>query len=161
MNRVELKGGVRIQAIVRDITERKQAEEKRKNLEGQLQRAQKMELIGTLAGGVAHDLNNILSAIVGYPDLLLMEIPPDSPLRKPLQTIQNSGQKAAAIVQDLLTLARRGVTITEVVNWNQIIRDYLKSPEQEKLQIGTSLPGAGNQSPARSPPCPGIAGAPL
>ena len=134
LTRVELKGGVRIQAIVRDITERKQAEERRKNLEGQLQRAQKMELIGTLAGGVAHDLNNILSAIVGYPDLLLMEIPPDSPLRKPLQTIQHSGQKAAAIVQDLLTLARRGVTVTEVVNWNRIIRDYLKSPEQEKLK---------------------------
>jgi PAS domain S-box-containing protein len=134
LTRVELKGGVRIQAIVRDITERKQAEEERKNLEGQLQRALKMELIGTLAGGVAHDLNNVLSAIVGYPDLLLMEIPLDSPLREPLQTIQNSGQKAAAIVQDLLTLARRGVTVTEVVNWNRIIRDYLKSPELEKLK---------------------------
>ncbi len=104
-----------------------------KRLEAQLQRAQKMEAIGALAGGVAHDLNNILSGLVSYPELLLMEVPDNSPLRKPIQTIQKSGEKAVAIVQDLLTLARRGVTVTEVVDLNQIIRDYLASPEFEKL----------------------------
>jgi PAS domain S-box-containing protein len=103
-------------------------------LQAQLQRAQKMEAIGTLAGGVAHDLNNILAGLVSYPELLLMEMPEESPLRKPILTIQKSGEKAAAIVQDLLTLARRGVAITEVVNLNNIIFDYLKSPEYEKLQ---------------------------
>ena len=112
--------------IFNDLTERKL-------LEAQLQRAQKMEAIGALAGGVAHDLNNILSGLVSYPELLLMEVPEKSPLRKPLQTIQKSGEKAVAIVQDLLTLARRGVTVTEVVNLNQIVRDYLTSPEFEKL----------------------------
>jgi PAS domain S-box-containing protein len=104
-----------------------------KELEAQLQRAQKMEAIGTLAGGVAHDLNNILSGLVSYPELLLMEVPHDSRLRRPILTIQNSGEKAAAIVQDLLTLARRGVAATEVVNLNHVISGYLNSPEYEKL----------------------------
>ncbi len=90
-----------------------------------------MEALGTLAGGVAHDLNNILSGIVSYPELLLMDIPLDSPQRKPILTIQKSGERAAAIVQDLLTLARRGVVNTNVVNLNSIITEYLKSPEYE------------------------------
>jgi len=94
-----------------------------------------MEAIGTLAGGVAHDLNNILSGLVSYPELLLMEIPQDSHLRRPILTIQNSGEKAAAIVQDLLTLARRGVAATEVVNLNHVISEYLHSPEYEKLEL--------------------------
>ena len=93
-----------------------------------------MEAIGTLAGGVAHDLNNILSGLVSYPELLLMDIPQDSPLRKPILTIQKSGERAAMIVQDLLTLARRGVAATEVVNLNHVISEYLQSPEYEKLQ---------------------------
>jgi signal transduction histidine kinase len=103
-------------------------------LENQLQKAQKMEAIGTLAGGVAHDLNNILSGIVSYPDLILMDLPEDSPLREPILTIKQSGERAAIIVQDLLTLARRGVAISEVVNMNTIISDQLKSPEFGKLK---------------------------
>ena len=121
--------------ILSDITERKREEEEKRKLEVQLQRAEKMEAIGTLAGGVAHDLNNILSAIVGYPELLLMQIPEDSPLRKSILRIQDSGNKAATIVQDLLTLARRGVDIKEVVNLKYIILEYLKSPEHEKLKL--------------------------
>ena len=103
-----------------------------KILEARLQRAQKMEAVGTLAGGVAHDLNNILSGLVSYPELLLMDMPLESPLRKPILTIQRSGEKAARIVQDLLTLARRGVETTEVLNINDVITEYLSSPEYEK-----------------------------
>lgn len=120
--------------LQREIIERKQAEEEKMQLEVQLQRAQKMEAIGTLAGGVAHDLNNILSGLVSYPELLLMDIPEDSPLRKPILTIQESGQKAAVIVQDLLTLARRGVATTKVLNLNDIISDLLTTPECDKLR---------------------------
>jgi PAS domain S-box-containing protein len=121
--------------VARDIRERKEVEEERMRLESQLQRAQKMEAIGTLAGGVAHDLNNILSGIVSYPDLLLMQLEEDSPLRKPIQTIKSSGQKAAAIVQDLLTMARRGVAASDIVNLNHMVKDYLNSPEYETLQF--------------------------
>ena len=121
--------------ILSDITDRKQEEEEKRKLEVQLQRAEKMEAIGTLAGGVAHDLNNMLSAIVAYPELLLMQIPEDSPLRKLILRIQDSGNKAAATVQDLLTLARRGVGIKEVVNLKYIILEYLKSPEHENLKL--------------------------
>jgi len=121
-------GNNAIIVILNDIT-------LRKRMEAQLQRAHKMEAIGTLAGGVAHDLNNILGGLVSYPELLLLEIPEDSPLRKPILTIQKSGEKAAAIVQDLLTLARRGVAVTEVVNLNHIIYEYLKSPEHENLRL--------------------------
>jgi PAS domain S-box-containing protein len=125
---------ISVLGISRDISERIQAEKERKKLEKQLQRAQKMEAIGTLAGGVAHDLNNILSGILSYPELLLMDLPSGSPLVKPLETIQDSGRKAAAIVQDLLTLARRGVAVSEVLNINDIITEYLTSPEFEKLK---------------------------
>jgi PAS domain S-box-containing protein len=123
-----------IQVWVKDISDRKYAEEERAKLESQLQKARKMEAIGILAGGVAHDLNNVLSGIVSYPELLLMDLQKDSPLRKPLITIKNSGEKAAVIVQDLLTLARRGVVVNEVVNLNHIISEYLKSPEYKKLK---------------------------
>ncbi len=123
-----------ILCIGTDITELKRAEQEKRDLEARLQRAQKMEAIGTLAGGVAHDLNNILSGIVSYPELLLMDIPLDSPQRKPILTIQKSGERAAAIVQDLLTLARRGVIATKVINLNVVINEYLKSPEYENLK---------------------------
>lgn len=99
-----------------------------------LQQAEKMEAVGLLAGGVAHDLNNILTALVGYPELLLLQIPEGSPLRKIVLTIHESGQKAAAVVQDLLTMARRGVITDDVLNLNAIIFEYLKSPECEKLK---------------------------
>ncbi|HQI82389.1 MAG TPA: ATP-binding protein, partial [Deltaproteobacteria bacterium] len=117
-----------------EMNERIKADRARVELEERLARSQKMEALGLLAGGVAHDLNNVLSGTVSYPDLLLMELPEDSPLRKPLRTIRDSGQKAAAIVQDLLTLARRGVMSMETLDLNeQIIHDYLGSPEHLHL----------------------------
>ena len=64
-----------------------------------------------------------------------MELPEESPLRKPIVTIQKSGEKAANIVQDLLTLARRGVAVTEVLNLNHIVSEYIRSPEHEKLKL--------------------------
>ena len=120
---------------IRDISKRKQAEKEAKEFEEKIARLQKMEALGLLAGGVAHDLNNVLSGLVGYPDLLLMELPEESPLRQPIINIQKSGQKAADIVQDLLTLARRGVITSDVLNLNDIIEDYLASPEHERLKV--------------------------
>lgn len=117
-----------------EIEERKHLDEERKKLEAQLLRAQKMEALGTLAGGVAHDLNNILGGIVSYPDHLLHMVPADSPLRNPLLTIKTSGERAAAVVQDLLTLARRGVANKSVLNINRVVLDVSQSPEIAKLK---------------------------
>jgi signal transduction histidine kinase/ActR/RegA family two-component response regulator len=112
-----------------EIKERKHAETERIRLADQLKQAEKMEAIGSMAAGVAHDLNNILSGLVSYPELLLMDLPEDSSLRETVLTIKKSGDKAAAIVQDLLTMARRGVADKKVVNPNQLVNDYLGSPE--------------------------------
>jgi len=119
----------------RDITERKHAEAEQKRLEELLQQSKKMEALGLMAGGVAHDLNNILGGVVGYPDLLLMQLPAESPLRSALQTIKSSGERAAAVVQDLLTLARRSVVVDKVFSINQIVKDYLLTLEFEKLKM--------------------------
>ena len=124
---------IRFSGIARDITERIATEREKRKLELKLQRSQKMESLGLLAGGVAHDLNNVLSGIVSYPELLLMDLPEESPLKKPLLAIQSSGQKAADIVMDLLALARRGVSVKEIVSLNDMVLDYLKSPEYQKL----------------------------
>jgi PAS domain S-box-containing protein len=120
--------------IGNDITQLRQAAEEKEELERRLQRARKMEAIGTLAGGVAHDLNNILAGLVSYPELLLMDLPSGSPMTKPLQIIKKSGERAAGIVQDLLTLARRGVNTCEILQLNRLILDYLKSAEFMSLQ---------------------------
>ncbi len=117
-----------------EIEERTRGEEERRKIEAELQNAKKMETIGALAGGVAHDLNNILCGIVSYPDLLLMDLPSDSPLRSPLEDIRRTGMKAAAIVGDMLTLARRRIDATEVVNLNFVIFEYYASPEFEALK---------------------------
>jgi PAS domain S-box-containing protein len=113
--------------IYRDITEMK-------NMAQQLQRSKKMESLGLLAGGVAHDLNNVLSGIVSYPELILMNLPEDSKLRKPIETMQESGHRAVAIVQDLLTVARGVATTKEPLNLNDLVSEYLNSPEFKKLK---------------------------
>ena len=116
-----------------DNSERKKIEEERKGLDERLQRAEKMESLGMLAGGVAHDLNNVLGILIGYSELIADEIDESSPIRPHVKYIRQGGERAAAIVQDLLTLARRGVQNREVVNLNTIITDAEKSPEIEKL----------------------------
>ncbi len=119
--------------LKQEIVEREKANKEKMNLEISLKRAEKMEAVGILAGSVAHDLNNILGGILNYPELLLLKLPEETPLRKPLLAIKQSGERAAAVVQDLLTLARRGIVAPQVVNLNQIISDFLNSPEFQYL----------------------------
>lgn len=120
-------------AILRDVTQRVREEEALKKSEEKIARLKKMESLGLLAGGVAHDLNNVLAGIVSYPDLILMDLPEESPLIKPILTMQDSGKRATAIVQDLLTVAR-GVAIEKrPLNMNDVIDSYFMSPEHNKL----------------------------
>ena len=121
-------------ATAYDITERRLAEKELRESQEKIARLQKMESLGLLAGGVAHDLNNVLSGIVSYPELLLLDLPEDSRLRKPIETMEKSGHRAVAIVQDLLTVARGVATMKEPLNLNDIIREYLQSPEFHKFK---------------------------
>jgi PAS domain S-box-containing protein len=120
--------------IIEDITERKRTAKRIRESEEKLARSKKMESLGLLAGGVAHDLNNVLAGIVSYPELLLMDLPEDSKLRKPIETMQESGHRAAAIVQDLLTVAKGVATTKEPLYLNDLVRDYVNSPEFKKLK---------------------------
>ncbi len=110
----------------KDVTAQKKAE-------GKLLKAEKFKAIGLLAGGVAHDLNNILSGIICYPEMLRYQLPDNSTMQEPLLQIQKAGQRAADVVADLLTMAR-GITCTKkIVCLNDLVLEYLASPEYGKL----------------------------
>jgi len=112
--------------------------QEKQELQERIHRLEKMEAIGLMAGCVAHDLNNILGGIVSYPDLLLIELPEDSPMRKPLETIKHSGKRAADVVTDLLTVARGVTTEKKPRNLNVLINEFMESPEY--LRIKSSHP---------------------
>jgi PAS domain S-box-containing protein len=113
-------------AVVEDITGQKRAEDERRNLERQLLQAQKMESVGRLAGGVAHDFNNHLTVINGYCAMLLDEMGPDDPLREPVDEILLAGNRAATLTQQLLTFSRKQVAEPRVVSLNDIVAEARK-----------------------------------
>ncbi|MCF6187082.1 MAG: PAS domain S-box protein [Desulfobulbaceae bacterium] len=133
-NRVYKLPSGEVVAVFEDMTRQKQVEEEKQAVEIRLQRAKKMEAIGLMAGGVAHDLNNILSGIIGYPELLLLQLPEGSDLRAPIKAIQESGERAAAVVADLLTVARGVAEARVVVGLNTLVTEYIDSPEYHHLR---------------------------
>jgi signal transduction histidine kinase len=112
--------------IVVDITDRKKAEQENRDLQAQLFQAQKMESIGRLAGGVAHDFNNILTAIIGYSEILLRKTVNDPKMQEQLSIIMDSGKKAAMLTQQLLAMSRKQVLTMGVYNLNDIIEGMTK-----------------------------------
>lgn len=108
--------------FIRDISEQRRAEEETKRLEAQLHHAQKMEAIGQLAGGVAHDFNNIITAITGYAHLLLMKMEKDDPLRRFAEQITASVERAVNVTSGLLAFSRKQPAIHQPVNVNQVIK---------------------------------------
>jgi two-component system, cell cycle sensor histidine kinase and response regulator CckA len=105
-----------------DIDELRQAAAKLQRTEEQLRQSQKMEAIGQLAAGVAHDFNNILSVILGYTSFIIEGLKPDDPLRSDVEEIRLAGQRAAALTLRLLTFSRRQVIKPRPVNLEQIVR---------------------------------------
>ncbi len=121
--------------IIRDITERKEAEKERYELLKKLAAAQKMEALGLLAGGVAHDLNNILSGISSYPELLLMKGGLNDKTRRALEIIRDSGKRAAEVVNDLTTIARGIACQKEPLKLDSVVEHYFSSPEFHQLEM--------------------------
>lgn len=115
--------------VLTDITDIKKVELEKVELREQLTNAQRMESLGVLAGGVAHDLNNILGPLVAYPDLIKMKIDDDSPLVNDIMKIKKSAERASDVVQDLLILARRGRYEFHAVDLGNLVESYLRSPE--------------------------------
>ncbi|MCB9029629.1 MAG: response regulator [Deltaproteobacteria bacterium] len=107
--------------VGRDISEKKEAEKIQLELEKQLLQSQKMEAIGQLAGGVAHDFNNMLGVILGNAQLVIQQLSQDSNIRNNVQQIENASERAAALVNKLLTFGRKEIITPKVVNPNEII----------------------------------------
>jgi PAS domain S-box-containing protein len=108
-------------AIVRDITARKQAEAERAKLEARLFEAQKMESVGRLAGGVAHDFNNMLTVILGFTELALEKLRPDDPLRDYLAEIRKAANHSKEITKQLLAFSRRQIVTRQPINLDELI----------------------------------------
>ena len=131
----------RLLGAVRDITERKRLEE-------QLRQAQKMEAVGRLAGGVAHDFNNVLTAIFGYADLLNEELPDGHQARLDLDEIRKAAQRASSLTRQLLAFSRQQVLQPMVLSLNDLVEDIQNMlvrliGEDVQLRLGLS-PSAGN-----------------
>jgi len=133
-----------ILGIARDITDRKRAEEEMAALQEQLRQSQKMEAIGRLSGGIAHDFNNLLTVIKGYSQLSLMELKEDDPLRKNIEEIHTSSDRAADLTRQLLAFSRRQILEMKVLDLNFIIREADKMLLRiigEDIELVTLLAG--------------------
>jgi nitrogen-specific signal transduction histidine kinase/ActR/RegA family two-component response regulator len=132
-------------AVVRDISERKQAEKEKSKLEAQLQHAQKMESVGRLAGGVAHDFNNMLGVILGHTELALEQVAHSEPLHSALKEIKIAAERSANLTRQLLAFARKQTIAPKVLDLNETVENVLKMLRQLIGEDITLLwsPGAG------------------
>ena len=112
--------------IDRDVSERVLAQKEKRRLEEQYQHAQKMEAIGTLAGGIAHDLNNVLTPILGYTEMCRMRSGPEGEFEEELEIIEQSATKAARLIRQILTFSRKQVLTPTVCDLNRLITDFMK-----------------------------------
>jgi len=123
---VEFEGVEYDHCFVRDISERRRAEEALRERDEQLLQSQKMESVGRLAGGVAHDYNNMLGVILGHADLALMQLDPSEPLHGDIVEIKNAAQRSADLTRQLLAFARRQTAVPRVIDLNETVSDLLQ-----------------------------------
>ena len=138
-DRLEIAG---ILMTFNDITDRKRAEQDKLDLEQQLRQAQKMEAVGQLAGGVAHDFNNVLTVISGYGDLVLQDVQLHEPHRQSIQQMKDAAQRATALVRQLLAFSRKQSLAPRLLNLNEIIRGLepmLRRLISESITLTTNL----------------------
>ncbi|MGA2498938.1 MAG: PAS domain S-box protein [Tepidisphaeraceae bacterium] len=144
----QIGGHGRVLAVVRDISERKRAEEERAGLEQQLRQAQKMEAIGQLAGGIAHDFNNLVTVICGYTEMAIAGLPADHPLRQSLSQVIVAGERARDLTRQILAFGRKQTLKTEVINLNAEVPATEKMIRRligEDIAVSIRLsPGLGN-----------------
>ena len=117
---------VRSHCILTNITERKRAEEEREKLQAQLNQAQKMESVGRLAGGVAHDFNNMLGVILGHAEMAMEQVDSAHPLHADLQEIQKAAKRSADLTRQLLAFARKQTIAPKVLDLNETVEGMLK-----------------------------------
>jgi len=146
-NMVSLNNGEFLLSVIRDIAERKQAEEERLRLEQQLLHAQKLESLGVLAGGIAHDFNNILTSIIGNADLALMRITPESPIEGNLKRIEQAAVRAAELAKQMLAYSGKGKFVVANIDINRLLEEILHMLEISiskkallQLNLAPSLP---------------------
>ena len=133
---------VGMRGVTTDVTARKEAERGRAQLEEQLRQAQKIDSIGRLAGGVAHDFNNILTAIRGYAELMLLELAPEDPMRSSVTEIRRAGERAADLTRQLLAFSRTQLLQPRVLALNSLIADSIKMLKRllgEDIELVTLL----------------------
>ena len=123
---------VRVCAI-RDISTRVKAEQEKIKLLEKLAIANKIETLGLMAGSIAHDLNNILSGIVTFPEIILMQMDKSDKHRKSIESIRDAGKRAAAVVSDLLTVARGTTATKKICHLNDLIKNHLATIEQQAI----------------------------
>ncbi len=116
---------IKIQGVLQDLSELKAAEEEQKHLKDQLVQAQKMESVGRLAGGVAHDFNNMLSVIIGYADMAMSNIDEEDPFYVPLHEIYKAAERSAELTSQLLAFARKQTITPKAIDLNTSIEDLL------------------------------------
>jgi len=140
LNPIDTADGVLVMASIIDTTERR-------HLEQQLRQGQKMEAIGKLAGGVAHDFNNIVTIITGYSDLLLSRIGPEDPMRRELEQIKKAGDRAHSLTRQLLAFSRRQMLQPKVLDLNAVVTNLepmLQRLIGENIELATVMkPGLG------------------
>jgi C4-dicarboxylate-specific signal transduction histidine kinase len=132
---------VGILTVSREITERKLAEKERENLQSQLLQAQKMEAVGRLAGGVAHDFNNMLSAIIGHAQLAMMKSNPSEPVYTNLKMIEDIAHRSASLTRQLWAFARKQImpypweNIQSGTDFRQNVTSYTKQIRHHRIDL--------------------------